>query len=109
MVTPRHSENKTTRRIYIGTWSDHKKIECKLNVTVLAAKTAGNSPVINYAAQGGWDRYNDISNKKAPDVVNLIDEDPSIHLRQTGELVATPEGENSFPLSYLKDFYKKCS
>ena len=47
---------KTTGRISIGTWSDHKGIKCKLKVTVLAAKTACNSPVINYAAQGGWDR-----------------------------------------------------
>ena len=45
---------------------------------ITRAKTAGNSAVINYAAQGGWDRYIEISNKS-----NLIDEHPDIDLRQT--------------------------
>ena len=69
-------KNKTTGRISIGKWSDHKGIECKLCVTVLAAKTSGNIPVINYSAQGGWEKYIDISNKRAPDVINLIDKHP---------------------------------
>ena len=75
--------DKTTGRISIGNWSDHKGIECKLKVTVLAGKTAGNSPVKNYAAQGGWYRYHEITNKRAQDVVNLIEEHPNIDLRKT--------------------------
>ena len=39
---------------------------------------AGNSPIINYASKGGWDIYHTISNRRAPDVVNLIDEHPNI-------------------------------
>ena len=73
--------DKTTGRISIGKWSDHKGIECKLKVTVLAATKAGNSPVINYGSDGGWDRYHKISNRRAPDVVNLIEEHPNIDLR----------------------------
>ena len=46
-------------------------------------QTTVYSPVINYSAQIGWDGYIDISNKRAPDVVNLIDEHPDIDLRQT--------------------------
>ena len=45
-----------------GRWSDHKGIECKLNVTVLAAKNAGNVPIINYSAPGGWARYIEVIN-----------------------------------------------
>ena len=52
--------SKSTGRIQIGKWSDHKGIECKLKVTILAATKAGNSPLINYAADGGWDRYHTI-------------------------------------------------
>ena len=48
----------------------------------LAAKTAG-SPIINDAAQGGFDRYHEISNKRAPGVVTLIVEHPDIDLSQT--------------------------
>ena len=47
------------------------------------AKTSGNIQVINYSAQVGWDRYIDISNKRALDVSNLIYEHPDIDLRQT--------------------------
>ena len=43
-------KSKSTGRIQIGKWSDHKGIKCELKVTILAAKNAGNSPVINYAA-----------------------------------------------------------
>ena len=75
--------DKTTGRIQVGKWSDHKGIECKLKVTVLAATKAGNSPVINYASEGGWDRYHTISDRRAPDVVKLIDEHTNIDLRQT--------------------------
>ena len=52
-------------------------------MSVLAAKTAGNSPVLIYSAQVVWDRCIDISNKRAPDVVNLIYEHPDIAIRQT--------------------------
>ena len=75
--------SKSTGRIQIGKWSDHKGIECKLKVTILAATKAGNSPVINYAADGGWDRYHKISNSRAPDIVKLIDEHQDVDLRQT--------------------------
>ena len=54
--------SKSTGRIQIGKWSDNKGIKFKLKVTILAATKAGNSPVINYAADGGWDRYHKISN-----------------------------------------------
>ena len=73
--------DKTTGRISIGKWSDNKGIECKLQVTVLAATKAGNSPVINYASKGGWDRYHTISNRQAPDFVNLNDEHINIDQR----------------------------
>ena len=52
-------------------------------MTVLAAKTSGNIQVINYSPQGGWEKYIDISNKRAPDVINLIDEHTDIDFRQT--------------------------
>ena len=45
--------------------------------------TVTDSPVINYASEGGWERYHKISNRRPPDVVNLIDEHPNIDLRQT--------------------------
>ena len=73
--------DRSTGRLQIGKWSDHKGIECKLKVTILAATKAGNSPVINYAAGGGWDRYQSISNRRAPDIVKLIDKHPDIDLR----------------------------
>ena len=75
--------DKTTGRISIGKWLDHKGIECKLKVTVLAATKAGNSPVISYASDGAWDRYHKITNRWAPDQVNLIEEHHNIDLRQT--------------------------
>ena len=74
--------SKSTGRIQIGKWSDHKGIECKLKVTILAATKAGNSPVINYGAEGGWVRYHTISNRRAPDVVKLIDAHNDVDLRQ---------------------------
>ena len=76
-------KSKPTRRIQIGKWSDHKGIECKLKVTILATTKAGNSPVINYGAEGGWDRYHTISNERAPDIIELIDEHSDVDLRQT--------------------------
>ena len=75
--------SKPTGRIQIGKWYNHKGIECKLKVTILAATKAGNSPVINYNAEGGWDRYHTISNRRAPDIVKLIDEHHDVDLRQT--------------------------
>ena len=74
--------SKSTGRTKIGKWSDHKGIECKLKVTILAATKAGNSPVINYGAEGGWVRYHTISNRRAPDVVKLIDAHNDVDLRQ---------------------------
>ena len=35
--------SKSTGRIQLGKWSDHKGIECKLKVAILAATKAGNS------------------------------------------------------------------
>ena len=75
--------DRSTGRIQIGKSSDHKGIECKLKVTILAATKAGNSPVINYAADGGWDRYQTISDRRALDIVKLIGEHRDIDLRQT--------------------------
>ena len=49
----------------------------------MVATNSGNSPVINYAAEGGWDRYHKISNSRAPDIVKLIDEHKDVDLRQT--------------------------
>ena len=66
-------KDKTTGRMSIGKWSDHKDIECKLSVTVLAAKTAANVPVINHLVPGRWAKYNEVSNKRAHDVIALID------------------------------------
>ena len=51
----------------MGKWSDHKGIECKIRVTILAHTNEGNSPVINYGVDGGWDRYHKISDERAPD------------------------------------------
>ena len=75
--------SKSTGRIQIGKWSDHKGIECKLKVTILANTKAGNSPVINYGIEGGWDRYLKISDERAPDIIKLIDEHSDVNLRQT--------------------------
>ena len=66
-----------------GRWSDHKGIECKLSVAVLAAKNAGNVPIINYSAPGGWARYIKVSYKRAPNVIAIIDKYEDINLRQT--------------------------
>ena len=62
--------SKSTGRIQNGKWSDHRGIKCKLKVTILAATKAGNSPVINYGAEEGWDRYYTFSNRRAPDILN---------------------------------------
>ena len=45
-------------------------------MTVLAA-------VINYSAPGGWAKYVEVSNKRAPDVIALIDKHADVNLRQT--------------------------
>ena len=76
-------KSKSTGRIQIGKWSDHKGIKYKLKVTILAATKAGNSPVINYAADGVWDRYHTISNRRANDIVKHIEEHHVVDLRQT--------------------------
>ena len=76
-------KSKSTGRIQIGKWSDHKGIECKLKVTILATTKAGNSQVINYGIEGGWDRYLKISDERAPDIIKLIDEHSDVDLRQT--------------------------
>ena len=48
----------------------------------MAAKNAGNVPMINYSAPGGWARYIEVSNRRAPDVVAIIDKHEDINLRQ---------------------------
>ena len=76
-------KSKSTGRIQIGKWSDHKGIEYKLKVTILATTKAGNSPVINYGVEGGWERYLTISDERAPDIIKLIYEHSDVDLRQT--------------------------
>ena len=49
--------SKYTGRIQMGKWSDHKGIECKLRVTILAHTKEGNSPVINYGVDGHQDSF----------------------------------------------------
>ena len=56
-------KKKTIGRISISKWSDHKGFKYKLSVPGLASKTSVNIPVINYSAQGGWDKHIDISKK----------------------------------------------
>ena len=76
-------KSKSTGRIQMGKWSDHKGIECKIRVTILAHTKEGNSPVINYGVDGGWDRYLKISDERAPDIEKLIEEHSDVDLRQT--------------------------
>ena len=83
MVTTRYSDGQIHRQNTEWKWSAQKGIKCKLKVTILAATKAGNSPVINYVADGLRDRYHTISDRRAPDIVKLIDEHHDIDLRQT--------------------------
>ena len=87
--------SKSTGRIQLGKWSDHKGIKCKLKVMILAATKAGNSPVINYGSEGVWGRYNTISNRRAPDIqgvpqhlrfCNFSASSTGLHCHQDGRL-----------------------
>ena len=51
-------------------------------MNVLAAKDSGNKPVINYGSPGGWDRFVDVGNRRAPDIIALIDKYSNINERQ---------------------------
>ena len=94
-------KSKSTGRIQMGKWSDHKGIECKIRVTILAHTNEGNSPVINYGVDGGWDRYHKISDERAPDIEKLIVEHTDVDLRQTAlNLIKLDIDIKAFGISY---------
>ena len=40
-------------------------------MNVLASKTAGNEPIINYGSIGGWNRFLKVGDCRAPDIEGL--------------------------------------
>ena len=56
-----------------GRYTNHHGIWCRLYICVLASKTTGNDPIINYGSPRGWARLVEVGNRRAPEIIDLVD------------------------------------